>query len=367
MLLPPGTIPHSVTLSGMMLTRTFFFTTLACTALAGLSGYWAIQKLSQESTRFLKQETGDVHLKVVVRDSSRQPLSGVKILVFLPEQRVACTTTEGGNCEGIFTSPQGQTILVTASGKNFQATKKLLIPRLSPYRAELLFEPSQTESGQMSLLSKSLDDVNGRILNAITRTKELDDWVAIAPERQLPEHNLPLLRDQLLTVLREDLATIKEQHGASQFVLRGLWNERPYVEVTARDHKGRIKGGFLFKAGSTDSHFLRMVITKMWVSPAGTWGPMPRPVLTIQTQQPSRLRAYLNGILMPSAALSGMTQFWAKPGTMPWLPTTSAKDSVAVAATADQSPLLRATVKSAELQQGLNWQFAAPALSQRSD
>lgn len=105
----------------------------------------------------------ELELKIYLRGERNVPVPNARLSLFAPDEKPLGFTRKDGNFEGTIRVPKGQMIILQAQGPTFRIRKELAIPRVSSYKLQVFLDPKEARLGNMSLITRSLDDFNRKM------------------------------------------------------------------------------------------------------------------------------------------------------------------------------------------------------------
>jgi hypothetical protein len=341
---------------------------------AGLLGFtavhymvWGLFPWSQESK---------VTLKLAIRGSRNQPVSGAQIFIYTPEKKILGFSDAQGEYRGNLNLPRGQISVLEAVGPTYKIRKDLPIPRTRSYTALVRLDPKEAQLGNMTLISKALEEM-GKNVGKTRRTTPVTEVPVATPkaepeatkvepskplqiidseERAQPFHRIAMLKE-ILTNETVAMHPTFATRGIATLKIRPLVSDdEAFYEIVGLDTAGKALSSVILKGFPLNQETVGNATRALLRNTSAL--PLDSGSLTVYTSRPGQTRAYLNGVALPRTIIDGAAQFQI-------VKIAFESSHGALAVTADERPLIRKVVLTRYLKRDIQWSLPEPSLSSR--
>ncbi len=183
---------------------------------------------------------------------------------------------------------------------------------------------------------------------------EVSISVDVSDERARPDHHIestmPLLKEAVFE-LQERLLT----GNISSIKVRPLTAEDSFYEILGYTEHGTYVSSTLIKCSLLEKSTVRAAVAGLTRRGSEI---IEGKILRVYTSEPERARAYVNGVSLPRIVQTNFAEFRVIKSRVPGT-------HIAIAATADERPLIRKVARAEGLLNLIEWHMPEPSLSRR--
>lgn len=360
-----------------------FFKYLLSMTIAAALGFIGVHYVIYGVAPWSKE--ANVSLSISIRGAQNQAVPNAQIFLYAPNKKFIGNTNSEGNFEGLVKAQRGRIAVVEAVGPTFQIRKDLSIPRRASYKAVVRLDSKEAALGNMTLLSKSIEEMSKGLRTKTLSTSEIPTpnatpvaastpdvstkpttpsaaeksvpptiQIEVSDERSRTEHRIPMATDIIQEVIKEAQTQLFEKK-IRKIRIRPLSAEDSFLEILGLTEHNTYVSSTLIKCTLLNKDVIASAILGL-TRPFGDI--VEGKLLRVYTSEPEKARAYINGAPLPRTLQNNYAEFNIIRSKVPG-------ERFAIAATADARPLIRKIARTDALLKLVEWHMPEPALSRR--